>query len=150
MQECDLLCGLDALVTARPVGPLVSGPGREVGCCAVLHEHGKWSLFVVREATGPLNCAFAGIVVPTSPNSKPNVHGRLGVVQSIAPSVAVLQSADQSTIDPPFEALLGPVCGVVVIISLRLPGDRVPNRSIETSLVAFSKIVRLHVRIVAS
>lgn len=116
-----------------------------------LDRHGVWALAVISQATSPLDCAIGIVRVSTSPDTKADGHGSLGILSAIDGTwVGDWQSTNDGAIDPPLDCLLGPLDGVIVVVILGRSGHGIPDGAIHDGGVAFAEVIGLDVGLVAS
>lgn len=100
--------GLDALVGAALVGPLVLAGGVVVVDVHRVDIHGEGSLAVVGLAAGPLDGSLAVVGVTTGPDADAEAHGSLWEARA-ALGVLVGEGAHALAVDQEVDGLLGPV-----------------------------------------
>ena len=115
---------LDLLPVARRIHAfprvLLDVAGRIVLRVDLLDRHLEGLLAEVGFAASPLHDARVVVLgVAAGPDAEADVHGRLGVVGALE-GVGEFELAQLLAVDPPLDAVLGPVDGVVVEVVLRV------------------------------
>ena len=143
---------LDGLRGSGRVAVFVFAAGGVVGHADGLHEHCVGGFGVVYFSAGPLDGVVVVVFVAAGPDADADVHGCLWVV---CPSVCVVvrQRTYDGAVDVPFQRLIRPAGGIVVVALGRVPvvGQRVPFCPFDgVGGVAFSVVVALGVGVVVA
>lgn len=105
-----------------------------------LHAHGEGSLLEIRLATSPLyDTRIVVCDIATSPDAHADVHRSLRIVLVIE-SIHGQELTKHLAIEPPLDAIFGPVNRVIVVIVLGR-GHVILLAAVESCGIALSKVV---------